>query len=663
MKVNIGTVKGNKKYTHKLPSTVNTTSHFGFCQPICCRELCAQDTISVRTAHQVYLQPVAKPTFGRLSVKQYKSFVPIEDIYHPFASLLSGKSFSGANATYIPTQVPNMFLTQLAYMVYACSDIYGFQLDGINVSGSSLSFSNIYPLDDYSEFSGVFTHDMLNDFFVVEGQCFENLIEFIMSNSLTNFIETDEFTPFESFDWFYFFDDILIAGRFNERGKNLRKILIGLGYQVSPIFKRYSILPIVAYYKAWFDLFAIQRRLTWKDSRAYSFMEYIEQSNIDIAAEFFDSPVKETDFYRWFFYDLPECYYTQNPDFASAHITGTAVSDVPSHREYLQTDDAQEMVIATKDNVPMLTDYPTQQGLDILKALYYRINKATAIGGRIKDFMRSVFGAQYEQEDESNFIGSSSSFIDITQVMNMASTSEGELGEYAGRGVGSSAGDSFKFTAKKQGYYIEFFCLVPDSRLAQMVDPNLAHIGRYDFYDNAFDAKTLFPTAKCSIYGTVDYYAKGFSNDLEFGFGNIPLYTEYKVSFDKINGDMSMLSTRSSFLPFTLQKLLPYTQIVHSSTGSVIIRNVNSDIITNGDIWRYIGLDRWLGNYDRIFVNESPEDVPNTLDNSPERLSGRIDDNFVCFFYVDMTLTGYQIPLADSYQTDSFGAHDTIQKA
>lgn len=679
MKVNLGSVGGKKKYRHNLPRTVNTTSQFGFCQPLCCRELCAQDTVSVRTAHQVYLQPVAKPTFGRLSVKDYKVFVPIEDLYHPFASLLSGKSYSGALEQYIPYEVPNTSLNILSMLVYLCSSIDVIVPNtGVVVTSNSMSWDNALWDGDAEV---VMDNVEIFIFKILEAAGAWD--EFILRDIIFNFCSPSQegtFVPLqgnvplsiESADWFYFFgtgDRKLIYGRFTERGKNLRKILLGLGYQLNLYnHDRKSLLPLFAYYKAWFDLFAVQRDITWKDTNAYACLEYMEQSGK--SGVFLDD--LSVDFYNHFlgflFLDLPECYYTQNPDFASAHISGTAIGE-PQFRDFLQAriSGSEEIhsVNAYREQQPVLPSNSliSQQGLDILKALYHRVNIATAVGGRIKDFMRAVFGAAYEQEDESNFIGATSDFIDITQVMNMAQTESGELGEYAGRGVGSSNGSNFKFTAKRQGYYIEMFALVPDARLAQVTDPNLDHIRRYHFFDPAFDGKTLLPTSKFNIYGTYD--VGGLDDRYMYdGFGNIPVYTEYKVSFDTINGDMSMLSTRASFLPFTLEKLLPYSSVRVSEQGISYLQNVPSSLIVNGNIWRYIGLNRWLGNFDRIFVNEQPQVLPPGAINVPQDpLRTRIDDNFVCFFYIDMSVTGYQLPMADSFQTDSFGDHISVEKA
>lgn len=669
MKTNIGAVR-SKKNRHNLSSSVTTTSQVGFCQPILCRELIPHDFVKIRTASQVFLQPVVKPTFGRLTLRNYKGFVPIEEIYHPFGSFLSGKPYNGAINQYIPSEVPNLPLNMLTVFCYAFSRIYAFIPESMSFSDDKLSAVR----GDFEDeaFAEDAWYDAICDRYMSSkspgGVTVINVCKALQQDGYTTFGQANnDGVSLESMDWF-FVDGTssIICGRFSDRGKNLRKILLGLGYQLSLIQDSKTVLPIVAYYKLWFDLFAIQREITWKETPCYGFMEYLEQSGVfleELVSD--DGEVSPQRKFVDFLVDLTECYYTQNPDYASAHIVGLGKGEPESFRLLQNTSagpaDTSD-VVSGRDSQPLITDgVISQQRLDILKVLYERINKATAIGGRIKEFMRAIFGSDYGQDDESNFIGSSISYVDITQVMSTAETSEGFLGEYAGKGVGSSVGNYFDFTARKPGYLIEFFAIVPDSRLAQGVDPNLNHIRKYDFYNDKFDSITLLPTRKLNIYGTRDMAVFGDTpydpNDaFASGFGNIPNYMEYKVKYDIVNGDVSMMSTRESLLPFTFSKLLPYTKIIRNSSGFTI-RNTPAGLITAGDLWRYVGRDRWLGNYDHIFVNEG-QDI-----GFVDSASYRMDDNFICYFYIDLAVSSISLATADSFQTDPFGDHLTVEKA
>ena len=167
--------------------------------------------------------------------------------------------------------------------------------------------------------------------------------------------------------------------------------------------------------------------------------------------------------------------------------------------------------------------------------------------------MRSIFGSDYRDEKESNFIGVHSCKVDINPVMSTAETSEGYLGEFAGQGYGGSSGEKFDFTASCQGYLITMICVVPDSKFAQGDDPDTNHLKKFDFFTAPFDAITLLPTRKSNIYNSFALTDPS-SNHIGYtgSFGNIPNYTEYKVEKDLVSGELAMLSTQANLLPFNI---------------------------------------------------------------------------------------------------------------
>lgn len=672
MRVNIGSVAGSKKNLHKIPRSITTTSHTGFCQPICVREISADDHISVRTANKVFFQPMVKPTFGRLYLRNYKCFVPFEELYHPFPSLLSGKSYSGAINQYIPSDVPYSPLGVLVLYAYLCSEINVFTgtvvesvATGVDIDTPTVVTSQSTVNETVQLFFGEYGIKFGVDFSIPVDLAFQYGF-CLVRNSLPEDYDPDDL--FGRYDWICKYGNYLVCGRLTERGKNLRKIIIGSGYQFSLLSTNVEILSIFAYYKAWYDLFAIQRESTWKDTNAYSCLEYLEQSGtpfVTVLGEGTDP--FSTRFTNFFLIDLPSCYYTQSPDYAAAHIVGTGISQKANNFSYMQPDGTIDTVLTDPGSQPFTSPANdiSQAQLNVLRKMYERVNTLTAIGGRIRDIMRSIFGADYKQENESNYIGSTESVMDISQVTSMAETEKGYLGEYAGKGLGEDPSHVFEFTASRQGFFVEFFCIVPDSRLAQGLDPLKLHTSRYDFFDKKFDSITLLPSPKSSIYATYDYADDDTLNSLSSGFGNIPNYMEYKVSQDCVNGDVSMKSTRAALLPFTFAKLLPYTSV--SQTGTEYhVRNVNPNIIVAGDLWRFIGLDKWLGNFDRIFVNSGKPfggRASNAYNVMRNDLEYRLDDNFVCYFYQDLSYTGYAGAVADSFETDPFGNHLTVQKA
>lgn len=699
MKINIGRQASGKKYLHPLNRSGVTTSSFGFVQPIQCRELIPQDHVSLRCANLMRLQPLVKPTFGRVEIKTYHGFVPIADIFHPFESLLAGKSYNGANSSYIPQYVPFTQEGILAFSCYLFSTIQIFEPSGsgsfivnndgitsstpLQVAANPSAAQSLFESDFAAFVEGLFTN----------GQVSTTKIGYIISNFRTNVYQgllkiDSSITSINQCDWFFIIRDAsdvpqIVGGRFLEAGKNLQKILLGCGYNLNlGSTEDKSILKLCAYYKFWFDTFAVQRTVTWKQTNCFKLLEYLEQyGQNDINQMIGTEQTSATVLATWFKFilDLTRCYYTQSPDYVSAHISGTALNAGASDSfPFIYQGPTSGSIVSesVSDRYAQDTGQPiykpgnasstsniTQQGLDVLKQLYKYVNIKTAVGGKIAAFMHSIFGSDYRDEKESNFIGVHTSKVDITPVMSTAETAQGYLGEFAGQGFGGTSGEKFDFTASCAGYLITMIAIVPDSKFAQGDDPDTNHLKKFDFFTPQFDALTLLPTRKSSIYNCFALTDPD-SNYIGYNaaFGNIPNYTEYKVEKDLVSGELAMLSTQANLLPFNLSKILPYTHI-----GQDSIRNVNYNAIVAGEVWRWIGLYRNIGNFDRIFVNSGVD--PNTFSYGPTADSltwlyqTRNSDNFVVYFYIDLNVHSVALPVSQSFQTDGFQDSIKVEKA
>ena len=682
---------GKKSYPHDLSRQGVTTSSFGFVQPMQVREMVAGDHFQCRVGESVYLQPLEKPTFGRVLVKNYFGYVPYEDLYHPFASLLAGKTYSGAIASYIPTEVPNLTNSFWTLLAYLHSEISYFTVpdDGtISITGTTVISSEQEWAFNFSVPAATVSNlqSYLGQFVAsyngqdLDGQSLISLITYFQQQKVTTWCSNDSPKAIEAYDWFVVYRVAgspvgLIAGRFTEAGKNLRKILIGSGIQLNlansePV----SICKVGAYYKFWFDNFAVQRNVSWKNTYFYNFMEYLEQSGTaadTVVGTQILSPGTSS-FVKWI-RALTKCYYTSNPDYISAHIVGTSISEVGQDRfptvasfggtTYTNTttgtDQGQPYTVPTWASSQ---NRITQQALDVLQQLYKYVNIRTAVGGRIRDFMRSLYGADYRDEKESSYIGSSQFNIDIGRILSSAETSEGYLGEFAGVGQGTDPGNMFDYNTNCPGFFVALMCIVPEARMAQGNDPDVFHIKKFDFYNEMFDAKTLLPTRRSVVYNTFSCHDSQLVQQGS-SFGNIPNYSEYKINTDLINGDVSMPSTMNSLLPYSLAKILPYMNINKFAE----IQNVDYTDIVAGDAWRYVGRYRTLGNYDRIFKNSysdvySAQKSGDILDE--EWLDqGRLDDNFIVYFYLELKSHNSCLPMSESFQTDGFGSAFKVEKA
>lgn len=652
MDIRIRRQDAQKKYPHNLTHQVSTTSGFGFLQPILVKECSAEETVNLRVGQKVYLQPLVKPTFGQCELRTYSYFVPMADIWNPWESFLSGQSYRGSEAHYIPLNVPSFMNRDLTCLLRLCSEVWVFTA-GCSEIQNGLEISK--QSDDKYHTSS-FTDALQQSFLTLNS--FGNGMQ--TYNFPTSFHMTSEsLDSLDGFDWFLSYKPganvIVFAGRFNKVGSDLRKIFLGCGFQMNSQTKELNMLPIFAYFKAYFDMFYPARDMTWKDTKAFGFLERCEQHGYGLSNTWNGDSTCVQLFLSFIFDELVQCYYTQNPDFVSAHITGTSlpvasptslfpyVAPNNSVGHSVHDDRGQTPRIAQTESVDL--GWPA---IDILRRLTFRKNIHTAIGGRIDKFLRSIFGSDTRNEPESFYLGSQILDIDISAVMNQAQTTEGFLGQYAARGVGQHTGIDLHYECRSAGYLITMMAVVPFARYSQAVDPTLSHITKYDFFNPDLDSVTLKPTPKYEVYGIQEVEKSGQQSytDLQSGFGNIPLYMEYKQHYNILNGDMSKRSTRSSYLPFTLDKLLPY-----SSTQNGRVVNLSPDILVNGSIWRYIGKDAWLGNYDRIFVNDGDVNTPD-------------DDNFIIFNYVDLKSLSFALPTADSFQTGSLTEDSfKVQKA
>lgn len=692
MKVQVSHQSG-KKYPHDLSFDINTTTSFGFCQPILSRQLNAQDTVTLRFGQICRLMPLAQPTFGQMKLKTYTSFVKAEDIWHAYGSFLSGQSYGGAISSYIPSFLPATSCRSLYFLCMALSSVAIFQGTFVVSNGQlRVSGAQPYALNDNNARQGA-----INKFAVTYGG-FKNVNEansglnamrtvmqdrfgMLVNTSLnldSIFLYSDakEFKDVLNYDWFALLQDdstnLLFAGRFNNLGRNLRKVLIGNGYQLNFDDTRLDILPLFANYKAYFDIFVPQRNITWKDTDAFKLMEYCEQSGLNDFRDLSNLVDNSHFSHFWnFILDLATMYYTIPGDYASAHILGLGNDTLSDSIFHYLDNNKQSAIVENEyfsvggvslnklDNANL-----NRSALRILNEMQKLSNLHSAVGGNIREYLRAVYNSDYNDDVDSAFIGSQIMDISPEPIFNTAETDQAPLGSFGGAALGTTKGKALKFTAKSPGYLISFFCCVPEARMSQGVDPLLYHSVKEDIYNPRYDALTLLPTRKTAIYGTEEVSTNGLTS-LSGGFGNIPNFSEYKIKHNILNGDMSLPSTRSTYLPFTLDKLLPYRVIRSTSNTSqndvFISPGVSGNELVAGTFWRYIGLNRWFGNFDRIFVNDESADV---VDNTHFDLLRSFDDKFIIEVYADFKVTGYELPLARSFDTGEMdGDVMTVEKS
>lgn len=687
MKVQIRHQNG-KKYPHDLSHDINTTSSFGFCQPILSRQLNAQDTVSLRFGQICRLNPLAKPAFANMKVKTYTSFVKAEDIWHAYGSFLSGQTYGGAINSYIPSYLPSTSCRSLYFLLMCLSDceiVDGTfstgsdgSLVGTNLSiftGSRADRKNMLLnlLVEYGGFKD--TADALSGWDIFEQAIADRFgSESRDPKSLFDKSGISSVSELQNMDWYVKVSEgvsqpFMVTGRFNNLARNLRKVFIGNGYQLNFDSTRVDALPLFSNFKAYFDIFVPQRNITWKDTDAFKLMEYCEQSGLNDFRDF-SNMIKDGHFRTFinFILDMATMYYTIPGDYASAHILGLGNDVVPdSSFSYLDNDEYLSSVLNSNFSQggvaidQIRSQDINRSALRILNEMQKLVNLHSAVGGNIREYLRAVYNSDYNDDVDSAYIGSQILDISPNPVFNTAETESAALGEFGGAALGRTDGKTLKFTAKSPGYLVSFFCIVPESRMSQGVDPLLYHQVKEDIFNPVYDALTLLPTRKTCIYGVEEMSNSGTL--LSGGFGNIPNFSEYKIKHNILNGDMSLPSTRATYLPFTLDKLLPYRKVEYNkqSSGLVISPGVQSTSLVAGTFWRYIGLYRWFGNFDRIFVYDQFAEKEKALKYD---FFASYDDNFNLSMYADFKVTGYELPLARSFDTGEMdGDTMTVEKS
>lgn len=690
MKVEVSRVSG-KKYLHKLAHDVSTTSGFGFCQPVLCRELIPQDTVSVRFGEIVRLQPMPKPTFGNMALKTYSSFVRTADIYHAFESLMSGQAYNGAVNQYYPSELPHMNIRDLSLICMSMSTMTLYGASGYSASGDGGNFTGVSAITSEEGIAtavGEF-HSWLDSYSPI-AYYFDYNVNVALSDIYPGFdwtnysgfqYEATNPIPIDTADYVFSFTtngDVFIAAiRLNNYGRNLRKILIGLGYQLNLLDESKEVVRLFAYYKAWFDYMMPQRDMTWKDTAAFNVMETIEQTGYSFG-ELLDDYVSDfpnfgASFVR-FFLDLCNCFYSINPDYASAHITGMS-TDTASFAEssvnYLGSSGSYTSIQNVSNSIPFFdensVDSINRPGIRILNELTKIVNIHSAVGGDIAEYLRSIQNSEYVDAVDSIKLGTQSVDCSINPVFSTNQSEDVNLGQFAGQGIGSTDGmqNKLKFTAKSAGYLITFIALVPEAKYCQAEDPCINHLKRFDMFHQQFDGTTLMPTRKSSIFCGTDAFCIQNSGQFNYsgGFGNIPNYTEYKIKHNILNGDMSLASTREMYLPFTVDKILPFRNVSVNGNKAHIGSGVRPAQLVAGTFWRWIGRNRWLGNFNRVFYNEGLTQFDLGSDTYNDVL-GVDDDNFVVQMYIDLNVHSYAKPMALSFDTGEFdGETMTVQKS
>lgn len=661
MKVSVSGVK--KRQLFDLSHDVNTTSNFGFCQPLFCKEMMPNSKISTRLNTMVRLAPMPVPTYGRLSLRTYNCFVPYTDLLENFDNFLASQIYNSPIAAYIPTALPqinNNFLVNFL--------MYNSYWTVYKRSGTTTTYNAITQADTAGQALArtAFKSDLVSNYNFDEWPGADIFYPSFNSMSATNSIG---FSPIhaDGADLLYVSKDqnYMFAIKFNTFGKNARKVLLNLGYSLNiENSTSVSLLPLFAYYKGWFDIFApqLQQNEQYTDSNAYKILMYISIYNTPSFGSFGFDTTTFVAFKNFLTLDIPQCYYYYDTDYISAHTVNTAVSNNSGYLNLIQPNGSLNASSTTANHQTAQTLNPSNTlsklSLDVVNRLTRYINKNTVVGSNVSKLIKTLYGVNDNHLADVKLLHSESVDINIGEVFNQAGTPGDNLGEYAGRGIGSNQGDFCTYESRSFGCFFTYACVVPRSQFTQGLDYELLHIDKFRLPTPQFDSLGYQVSNKNVLFDQVD--ATNFRNDEPTSnqFGYIPRYFEHKVKLSKISGDMSLRSTRASFLPYTLDKYIAPSELyVINNTDTSLVYESSKDapvyLPSAGTVWRQCGLYPYLSNFNRIFNNIGQN--PLEYQYSEEDVA----DNFILHNYIECKYFAPLSSIKDSFDTnDGEETHD-----
>lgn len=657
---NISLGKSTKKYTRPLDFDNNTTMDFGFVQPLFCQLLLPDSDVSVSAKQLVRLAPMPCPSFARVSLVTKYVFVPWSDVCGYYEAMLSNMPYNGS---VIPTSLP--YTTNGVLMHVLLSNLYGTKVSVYkkNVVDGVVKYSLVSAVDGASVLSSL-TEDW-NDYY----ETFSNALasSFDNINTFTLASQSSPISP-NSADYLYSLasqslgGSYLFAFRFGTDAKHIRSILLGLGYSLALMDdNNVDILPIFAYCKAWFDSYSPKRSMAWTDT---SIFELIKRFSDNYCPCFFDD---DGSCYAELFDFLASCYYAQDDDFVSVHRS--TIENVHARGlNYIKFDGTLGSVLNPSDS-----EQPYVSGtkinliaLDVVKRLTKFVAKDSIIGQKMSDWVRVHFNAQIANSLYEDVYQLSTSVLplEINDVFSTSDTLSGDggetLGAYAGKGIGFG-NSGCKFHASKHGYLIALASIVPKGGYFQGTDTSLYGLDRFTLPSSDFDALGYEVTPNAFILGDNGYFDNSGDTSASYlpayskGFGFVPRFSGFKVKKSIVNGDMSRRGTINSMAPYYLDRILQTGDALFNTEDNntyTLVKRLGCHIPQASDAWRYPTRYTWLGDFNRLFYNDSVwhgTSVPSSSWNG--YVDEPMDDNFIVQSVFNMSVTDCLKPITMSYDT------------
>lgn len=669
MKISLGF--SSKKYSHDKSRDCNTTFPFGVVQPILTEYLLPDSDIKVNAKQLVRLSPLVVPSFARVSLNTVTRFVPESEVV-PYSDAFYSKSpFHGS----VPDSLP--FINNPTLLAYLFS-ISSFCVYDVN--SSTHVATKLTSWDEVSK--------LLPAFYVLFYTGSVSATNFPFPLSQSNYISSSTsitvvnrgLIPVPTIDGC---DYVVVVGtkyfcfNFGASAKNFRNVCKGLGYSLEfDDFTNVRFSPLLSFYKAYFDTYGIKRLKNFTQTSCYALIsQYIDakvRSSYILAplpAVNPDGSVYTT--LKNFFDEIANCYYSSDGDFVSVHRDSLQSANVVTSVPYFGSEGSHSQITqgSTKSEPQLPSNSVTNittVGLNLLSRVSRFVNKNSLLGQRISEFMRLHYSASDVSTlfKDSNFVDSSVLNCQINDVMSTSDTfdsssNKGEvLGAFAGKGIGFG-NLSFTFHSSQHGYLITLASIVPKAGYFQGNNFDLFALNWSQQPIPDFDAVGMEATSRSAFidHNSVSNRVVRNSDDLtDKSFGFVPRFSGFKFSKNIVNGDMSRRGSIDDFSPYYLDHIISTNRIMSYVDGGVTKYVFQSAQVPSSSYdWRYTCKYPWLGNFLRIFANETGPLDKGSITNLPvsSLISSLycIDDSFMAQISFNVKVRNFLKPLSLSYDT------------
>lgn len=572
-KVNVPVAAKNR--THfDLSSQTITTQDFGRIDVGNVIEMLPGDKITSATVKNfIRLAPMPVPTFARCHLKTRVIFVPNRLIYKGWENFISNQltlDFQGAKKPNIPSMkydLPANFMTE----------------------------SNLRLL---------YLTEITND----------------AEKKNADFVFDDGSSSYKYY-------------KLKRRGKNVKNLLEGLGYGFPQCALKqndlwYSLLPLYAYHKAYFDWFRNP-----KYSSSYNPLESLfdavvpDDNAIKAAAGELFNP-RYCSFEQDVFssaWESPSTTYLDatlyKENLLSQRLKNQISATQPLGSEFFNEMDTNAdpsapnfgTVINTNNDMNFISN-TLVKGLSALDEFLKRNNIA---GHRYINQLLARFGVKVPDYrlQRSELVASFDNPFQMSAIFASAAGSNGStstnLGDYAGIGLGAGK-DTFSYEAQEHGFLLFLNYITYEPMYVQGVKPHCERLNLLDFYTPEFDNVGMRPLIYDELYSRGDYTTGALAPTSVFGF--IPQYADYKSGMfnDRLTGDFSVRSSNEGMDSYHLCRDF-------TPNGDPFIAPAN---IVNNESFGYLNPAHQTVNPDRIFTNNSTD-----------------FDHFYCYYSYDVNIS------------------------